>query len=135
MRPIFTDEPWTQPVREAWATQDRQSRTTGVRETPPTYATTTFSRLNDGQYDSIAQLHQRRQAEEHEAALKTNRPPWDPTQWKYVPPSLRGLKPTTNEPWAEDEGRFGSSIVWYSEEFGGWGQLATGTTALDVANL
>ena len=28
---------------------------------------------------------------------------WDSSTWKYVPHSLKGIKPVTNEPWARDE--------------------------------
>jgi len=28
---------------------------------------------------------------------------WDSSTWKYVPHTLKGIKPVTNEPWARDE--------------------------------
>ena len=59
--------------------------------------------LDDGKRDSIAQLFNRRQREDAEVANKTLRDAWDSTVWRYVPPSLRGLKPVTDEPWARDE--------------------------------
>lgn len=110
MRPIFTHEPWTPAVRKAWAAHDRVDA--------EAVASSTFNRLDDGQYDSTAQLFNRRRREERDKAVVDPRPPWDSTQWKYVPPALKGLKTKTKEPWADDERLGGSSICWYSEEYG-----------------
>ena len=67
------------------------------------FATMSLVQLDDGKRDSIAQLFNRRQREDAEVANKTLRDAWDSTVWRYVPPSLRGLKPVTDEPWARDE--------------------------------
>ena len=34
---------------------------------------------------------------------------WDSSTWKYVPHSLKGIKPVTNEPWARDEQVYNNS--------------------------
>ena len=34
---------------------------------------------------------------------------WDSSPWKYVPHSLKGIKPVTNEPWARDEAVYNES--------------------------
>ena len=34
---------------------------------------------------------------------------WDSSVWKYVPHSLKGIKPVTNEPWARDESVYNES--------------------------
>ena len=34
---------------------------------------------------------------------------WDSSTWKYVPHSLKGIKPVTNEPWARDEAVYNES--------------------------
>ena len=45
----------------------------------------------------------RRRARERLAAYNARRErDWDETQHKYCPPVLRGLKPTTTEPWTRD---------------------------------
>lgn len=34
---------------------------------------------------------------------------WDSSTWKYVPHTLKGIKPVTNEPWARDEAVYNES--------------------------
>ena len=34
---------------------------------------------------------------------------WDSSTWRYVPHSLKGIKPVTNEPWARDEAVYNTS--------------------------
>ena len=70
------------------------------------YATSTLKRLNDGMHDSVAQLFNRRLQEDIQKAQAWNRKPWDNTPWRYTPNSLKGLKPVTHEPWAEDDLKF-----------------------------
>lgn len=65
-------------------------------------ATASLQKLNDGQNDDIAMLRRRRAEEAEEAASVTGRPVWDTSTWMYVPSSLKGLKPSTSEPWARD---------------------------------
>ena len=55
-----------------------------------------------GQADDIVKLRRRRIAEEEAAAIKTNRPTWNSSPFREVPPALRGCKPITPEPWARD---------------------------------
>ena len=44
-------------------------------------------------------------------ALATNRKPWDSTVWRYVPPSVKGLRCVTDEPWARDEELFDRELT------------------------
>ena len=108
MRPVVTHEPWTPAAKATWARRERAASELGEPQRIETYATNTFSRLNDGMYESVAQLYQRKQAEERAALAmrKHTTKPWDATVWRYVPPALRGLKPITPEPWAKDEALF-----------------------------
>lgn len=69
-------------------------------------ATSSLCRLNDGLFDSVAQLYKRRQAEDRALTQVTRKAPWDPSVWRYTPPALRGVKPVTPEPWAKDEELF-----------------------------
>ena len=58
---------------------------------------------SDCQNDSMAMLHRRLRDEEKEAAHQMERAHWDSSPRHYVPPALKGLRPTTSEPWARDE--------------------------------
>ena len=40
--------------------------------------------------------------EEFEKALHTRRQPWNNAVWRSMPPSLRGMRPVTKEPWIRD---------------------------------
>ena len=94
VRPMHTYEPWGKDVI-------LQSRKTGMMA-GTVYATATLKRLDDGMYDSVAQLHRRRAVEDAQLSEVTGRPAWDPTQWRYCPAALTGLKPVTSEPWSRD---------------------------------
>lgn len=65
-------------------------------------ATASLRRLDDGQNDSAALLHRRRQAEDIVYAAHTGRQPWDARQHRYVPAALKGAVAVTAEAWAED---------------------------------
>lgn len=69
-------------------------------------ATSTLVRINDGVNEDQATLHHRREQERVEAALMTNREPWNNTARHYVPSALRGLRPSTKEPWAYERNEF-----------------------------
>ena len=69
-------------------------------------ATSGLRKLPDGQNDSIAELFRRRKGEEDAAAVATGRPGWDSSQYRYIPPALKGCKPVTPEPWAKDEANY-----------------------------
>ena len=66
------------------------------------YATSGLTRLDDGMRDDVAMLRRREKVEERQASAALSRPAWDPSQWRYCPPALMGLKPMTTEPWARD---------------------------------
>lgn len=69
-------------------------------------ATSTLVRINDGVNEDQATLHHRREQERVDAALMTNREPWNNTARHYVPSALRGLRPSTKEPWAYERNEF-----------------------------
>ena len=66
-------------------------------------ATSTLQKLDDGQNDNVVTLRNRLIAEEEMAAVHTGRPKGDGTAFKDIPPSLKGCKPITPEPWARDQ--------------------------------
>jgi hypothetical protein len=94
MRPMHTMDPWSKDVM-----LERKHQ-----QLPPgsSYSTACLTRLDDGMHDSVAALFNRQRKEERATAEQTSRPAWDPTPWRYVPPALRGVKPVTSEPWADD---------------------------------
>lgn len=79
------------------------------------YATAGLSRLDDGQFDSIAQMRRRRLSEQLvlSTSMSSNastssmslsqRAPWNSTPMRHAPTALRGVKPVTPEPWVPDE--------------------------------
>lgn len=69
-------------------------------------ATASLVRINDGVNEDQATLHHRREQERIDAALVTNRQPWDASARHYVPSALRGLRPLTKEPWAYERNEF-----------------------------
>ena len=94
-KPMSSYEPWSRTALETWSRLEMRPSTS--------YATAGLTKLDDGQRDDIASLRKRQVAESAAAIAGTSHPKeWDSTQWKYVPPSLRGLRPVTNEPWARD---------------------------------
>ena len=78
-----------------------------------THSTLGLRRLDDGLSDlnSIATLRNRRAAEDAAAAAETHRPEWNATEYRYVPASLKGLTPTTPEPWLGDAAKYERSIT------------------------
>jgi hypothetical protein len=94
MHPLCANDPWAQGVRAEWMRERLR----------PSSSLATFGlyRLDDGMNDDIATLFNRRKREERSVAARQNRQPWDTTIWHYTPPALRGMKPTTPEPWARD---------------------------------
>jgi hypothetical protein len=70
------------------------------------YATASLRRLDDGQNESAATVHRQRREEEMRAAAVMGRNAWDASTRRYVPSSLKGLRPVTSEPWARDAKRF-----------------------------
>lgn len=107
LRPVVSREPWiTKPVRERWKRHDAWQSRIGNEQRIDEYGTNTLRRLNDGLYDSIAQQFNRRKREDAVKAYHTNREPWDGTIFHMMPPSLRGIRSVTDEPWARDEELF-----------------------------
>ena len=94
LKPLYTYEPWGHSAMEAWVRLELKPSTS--------YATSGLCRLDDGLNDDLAQLFNRRKREDAEKAELRQRRPWDSSQWRYTPPSLRGLRPVTAEPWARD---------------------------------
>ena len=91
MRPMHTIEPWSGPMLDSCRRFD-------LRATD-NYDSSGLARLDDGLNDDIVMLRRRRMEEDMRASSVMMRPAWDSTPWHYVPPTLRGLKPVTKEPW------------------------------------
>ena len=94
MRPMHTMDPWSKDVILERKHQQLPSSAS--------YSTACLTRLDDGMYDNVAALFSRQRKEDGGFVEQTSRPAWDPTPWRYVPPALRGVKPVTSEPWAND---------------------------------
>jgi hypothetical protein len=94
MRPMHSREPWSQTAIE----KSHELRLPAGHA----YATSGLTRLDDGMRDDVAMLRRREKVEERQASAALSRPAWDPSQWRYCPPALMGLKPMTTEPWARD---------------------------------
>lgn len=95
LKPVYSADPWTRTALESWSRLEMRPSSS--------YATAGLTKLDDGSRDDIVALRQRKMAEDRAAIAGTkHQKPWDESQWKYVPPSLRGLRPVTNEPWARD---------------------------------
>jgi anti-sigma28 factor (negative regulator of flagellin synthesis) len=79
-------------------------------------ATASLVRLDDGINASMGERRKREAEESRAIAAATNRPPWDSSRLRTMPPALHGLKPVTREPWADDQevGKFTS--CWMRED-------------------
>lgn len=69
--------------------------------------------FNDGTFSAQKRLE-----------MAPNEANWDSSTWRYVPHSLKGIKPVTNEPWARDEAVYHQSRN--SVDTRGAGELSAG---------
>ena len=96
--PVGRRDPWAKAADEAWS----EESVGGGHCMGLGISSAGLFNLDDGRKDDTAMQWIKRAKEDKEKAKETNRPTWDKTPWVPTPSSLRGIAPTTKEPWRPD---------------------------------